>query len=78
MIGLSESGEEGKHNFLLLMYGFCSNNALYSVSLPFHLQYFSFNYYWELGLLLFQISFQSGVAYKKHVNLFCVLLNIKK
>ena len=63
------SVEGGKHCFPLMMYGFCSNNALYSTSLAFTIFFLTFNSFWYLKLLLFEIKSQpvdvyESVAYK--------------
>ena len=62
----------GKHCFSLVTARFCSNNALYSASFSF-----------TMLIFLLTIDSQSDVtykdvAYKKHVALFCILLNIRK
>ena len=53
----SGEGGGGNHCFALIIYGFLSNNALYSV-------YFSFNSLWlpEIGIISSQ-THQPGVAY---------------
>ena len=70
----------GKPCFSLMMYGFCSNNAIYLASLS---SYYFFFFYLLMRLLLFRIKSQPNVAYqsvvyKKHLTLFCSLLNVKK
>ena len=56
------------------MHKFCSNNALYSF---FHCEYFFlFNSFWYLRLLFSLLMFKK--VFKKHILLFCSLLNMKK
>ena len=64
-----------------MMYGFCSNNALYSACLSFTI-FFSFNSFWHRRFS-FEIKSQpvdvyKSVGYKEHIILFHSLLNMKK
>ena len=59
-------------NCFPLMYGFCSNNALYSGSL--YSIYYSFNSFWYMRLLLFQnkshpVDVYKSDPYKKGSNI---------
>ena len=50
----------GKHCFLLMMYGFCSNNGVYLASLSFAM----FIFFYILVRLLFQIKSQPDLPYE--------------
>ena len=77
-----ESIQEGKHCFSFTVYWHCGNNGLYSASLAFMFIFLLIPFDAEIVTLLNQISgwsyFLKCFLQKKHVMLFCNLLNVKK
>ena len=79
--GRGEGG--GKNCFSLMMYGFCSNNALYSTSISFTMFVFRFIlfdtwHYYFFGSNFGLVSPIKVLFIKKHETLFCSFLNMKK
>ena len=75
--------KKGEQCFPLVMHGFCSNDAIYSASLSFTLFIFLLTlfdtfscYYFKSDLSL--LMHVKVLFIKKHIILFCSLLNMKK
>lgn len=65
---MSIERRESKHFLFIIIYGFCSNNAMLFSQQVLHLQYLFFKHLFIIlnffRLFLFQINSQPGVAYK--------------